>query len=782
MSKENMENHHCTGERRMIDINKILCTEFNLKPYQVENTVKLIDEGNTIPFIARYRKEQTGSLDDVVIRDLFERLTYLRNLETRKEEVIRLIEEQGKLTDELKNEILNADVLQRVEDLYRPYKQKKSTRASKAKEKGLEPLAEIILAQNVTDGDLDEIAGPFINEEKGVNSIKEAYEGACDIIAEIVSDNADYRKHIREVYINDAILISEAADEEEKTVYEMYYKFEEPVNKIANHRVLAINRGEKEKKLKVKLNTPDEKIINYLISKEITNENAITKDFYLSAIQDSYKRLIAPSIEREIRTMLTERAEEEAIKVFGKNTKNLLMVPPVKDIRILAIDPSFRTGCKLAVLDETGKFLEQGVMYPNEPRNEVEESQKLMADLINKFDIDVIAIGNGTASRETEMVVSDMLSKYTFPKKVSYTIVSEAGASVYSASKLAQEEYPDLDVTIRGAISIGRRLQDPLAELVKIDPKSIGVGQYQHDVNQTKLGQELDGVVEDCVNSVGVDLNTASPALLQYVSGITKTISKNLVKYREENGKFVNRQELMKVKMLGDKAFEQCAGFLRITDGDNPLDKTAVHPESYEIAGKLLKKLGYTIQDLRSGTIRDINERIMKIPVKEDKAKTPAKNVRLKGLEALAQINFKENKKSFKEKINDRIKTLSEELNVGVPTLTDIIGELKKPGRDPRDEMPKVVFRSDVKSFEDMKVGMNLTGTVRNVVDFGAFVDIGVKQDGLVHLSEMSDKYIKNPMDVVQVGDTVNVTIISIDKERQRIGLSMKKSLRSKND
>ncbi len=782
MSKENMENHHCTGERRMIDINKILCTEFNLKPYQVENTVKLIDEGNTIPFISRYRKEQTGSLDDVVIRDLFERLTYLRNLETRKEEVIRLIEEQGKLTDELKNEILNADVLQRVEDLYRPYKQKKSTRASKAKEKGLEPLAEIILAQNVTDGDLDEIAGPFINEEKGVNSIKEAYEGACDIIAEIVSDNADYRKHIREVYINDAILISEAADEEEKTVYEMYYKFEEPVNKIANHRVLAINRGEKEKKLKVKLNTPDEKIINYLISKEITNENAITKDFYLSAIQDSYKRLIAPSIEREIRTMLTERAEEEAIKVFGKNTKNLLMVPPVKDIRILAIDPSFRTGCKLAVLDETGKFLEQGVMYPNEPRNEVEESQKLMADLINKFDIDVIAIGNGTASRETEMVVSDMLSKYTFPKKVSYTIVSEAGASVYSASKLAQEEYPDLDVTIRGAISIGRRLQDPLAELVKIDPKSIGVGQYQHDVNQTKLGQELDGVVEDCVNSVGVDLNTASPALLQYVSGITKTISKNLVKYREENGKFINRQELMKVKMLGDKAFEQCAGFLRISDGDNPLDKTAVHPESYEIAGKLLKKLGYTIQDLRSGTIRDINERIMKIPVKEDKAKTPAKNVRLKGLEALAQINFKENKKSFKEKINDRIKTLSEELNVGVPTLTDIIGELKKPGRDPRDEMPKVVFRSDVKNFEDMKVGMNLTGTVRNVVDFGAFVDIGVKQDGLVHLSEMSDKYIKNPMDVVQVGDTVNVTIISIDKERQRIGLSMKKSLRSKND
>ena len=767
----------------MIDINKLLCTEFNLKPTQVESTVKLIDEGNTIPFIARYRKEQTGSLDDVVLRDLFERLTYLRNLELRKEEVLRLIEEQGKLTDELKNEILSADVLQRVEDLYRPYKQKKSTRASKAKEKGLEPLAEIIMAQNIIEGDLEEIARPYIDEEKGVNNVKEAYEGACDIIAETVSDNADYRKHIREVYVNDAILLSEAADEDEKTVYEMYYKFEEPVNKIANHRILAINRGEKEKILKVKLNTPDEKIVNYLISKEITNENAITADYYLSAIQDSYKRLIAPSIEREIRNMLTERAEEEAIKVFGKNTKNLLMVPPVKDVRILAIDPSFRTGCKLAVLDGTGKFLEQGVIYPNEPRNEIEKSQKIMAEIIKKFDIDVITIGNGTASRETEMVVSDMLSKYTFPKKVTYTIVSEAGASVYSASKLAQEEYPKLDVTIRGAISIGRRLQDPLAELVKIDPKSIGVGQYQHDVNQTKLGQELDGVVEDCVNSVGVDLNTASPALLQYVSGITKTISKNLVKYREENGKFINRQELMKIKMLGDKAFEQCAGFLRISDGENPLDKTAVHPETYEIAEKLLKKLGYTIEDLRSGNLRDINERIMKIPVKEDKkVKMPAKNIRLKGFEALAQLNFKEDKKPSRENIKDRIKVLSEELNVGVPTLTDILEELRKPGRDPRDEMPKVVFRSDVMNFEDMKVGMKLMGTVRNVVDFGAFVDIGVKQDGLVHLSEMSDKYIKNPMEVVQVGDTVNVTILSIDKERQRIGLSMKKSRRSKND
>uniref|UniRef100_UPI0028A82F45 Tex family protein n=1 Tax=Sedimentibacter sp. TaxID=1960295 RepID=UPI0028A82F45 len=601
----------------MVDILKILCEEFNIKPIQVENTVNLIDEGNTIPFIARYRKEQTGSLDDVVLRDLYERLTYLRNLESRKEEVIRLIEEQGKLTDELKDEILSADVMQRVEDLYRPYKQKKSTRASKAKEKGLEPLADIILAQNVTEGSLEEIALSFVDEEKGVKNIKEAYEGACDIIAEMISDNADYRKHIREIYISDGTIISEAADEEEKTVYEMYYKFEEAVNKIANHRILAINRGEKEKKLKVKLNTPDEKIVNYLKSKEIKNESAITADYYCAAIEDGYKRLIAPSIDREVRNILTERAEDEAIKVFGKNTKNLLMVPPVKDVRILAIDPGYRTGCKLAVLDGTGKFLEDTVIYPSEPRNEVEKSQKIMTEMINKYDIDVITIGNGTASRETEQVVADMLSK--IDKNITYTIVSEAGASVYSASKLAQEEYPDLDVTVRGAISIGRRLQDPLAELVKIDPKSIGVGQYQHDVNQTKLSQELDGVVEDCVNSVGVDLNTASTALLQYVSGITKTIAKNIVKYREDKGKFTNRNELMKVKMLGEKAFEQCAGFLRISDGEYLLDKTAVHPESYEIAVSLLNKLGYDINDLKNTNLNDINERIMKNKEKEEK-------------------------------------------------------------------------------------------------------------------------------------------------------------------
>lgn len=758
----------------MVDINKILCDEFKIKPFQVENTVKLIDEGSTIPFIARYRKEQTGSLDDVVLRDLYERLMYLRNLEARKEEVIRLIEEQGKLTEELKNEILNADVLQRLEDLYRPFKQKKSTRASKAKEKGLEPLAQIIMAQELLEGDLDEIAKRFVDAEKGVNDTKEAYQGACDIIAEVISDNAEYRKHIREIYAADGIIISEATDEKEESVYEMYYKFEEAVKSIANHRVLAINRGEKEKKLKVKIVTPDERIVNYLKSKEVNNENAITTSYLISAVEDSYKRLISSSVEKEIRNMLTEKAEEEAIKVFGKNTKNLLLVPPVKDIRVLAIDPSFRTGCKLAILDGTGKFLDHGVIYPNEPRNEVEKSQKFMTEWIKKYDIDVITIGNGTASRETEQVVSDMLSK--IDKKVSYIIVSEAGASVYSASKLAQEEYPDLDVTVRGAISIGRRLQDPLAELVKIDPKSIGVGQYQHDVNQTKLGLALDGVVEDSVNNVGVDLNTASTALLQYVSGISKTIAKNVVKYREENGKFTDRKELIKVKQLGDKAFEQCAGFLRISDGKNPLDKTAVHPETYEIAEKLLEKLGYTLEDVKEDKLKDINERILAIKVKEDtrNIKMSSNNSKLKGLEALSQLNFKEEKKSFKENYNDRIKVLAEELNIGIPTLTDIIEELKKPGRDPRDEMQKPILRNDVMKMEDMKVGMKLTGTVRNVVDFGAFVDIGVKQDGLVHLSQMSDKYIKSPMEVVQVGDIINVTIISIDTQKQRIGLSMK--------
>lgn len=764
----------------MADIKNLLCKEFNLKLEQVESTIKLIDEGNTIPFIARYRKEQTGSLDDVVLRDLYERLVYLRNLEERKEEVIRLIDEQGKLTEELKEEILKAEVLQRLEDLYRPFKQKKATRASKAKERGLEPLANIILAQNSTSEDFDAMAADFINEEKEVKNTKDAFAGAMDIIAEIVSDNPEYRKRIREIYIADGIISSEAVDEEQKTVYEMYYKYEEAVKTIVNHRILAINRGEKEKVLKVKLTTPDDRIIDYLCSSEIKNDAASTTKFYKSAIEDGYKRLIAPSIEREVRNLLTERAEEEAIKVFGKNTKNLLMIAPVKDVNVLAIDPSFRTGCKLAALDGTGKLLDYTAVYPNEPRNEVEKSQKLMSEWIKKYNINIIPIGNGTASRETEAVVADMLSK--IDKKVSYTIVSEAGASVYSASKLAQEEYPDLDVTIRGAISIGRRLQDPLAELVKIDPKSIGVGQYQHDVNQSKLGEALDGVVEDCVNSVGVDLNTASPALLQYVSGISKTIAKNIVSYREGNGKFTNRKELKKVKQLGDKAFEQCAGFLRITDGENPLDKTSVHPESYEIAQSLLIRLGYTLDDVKNSRLSDISQRISTLKIKEEKKdikiKPEQSGQRLKGLEALALLKQKpdENKerKSAKELFDARIKVLADELNVGIPTLIDIVEELKKPGRDVRDEMPKPIFRNDVLKIEDLKEGMVLTGTVRNVVDFGAFVDVGLKNDGLVHLSEMSEKYIKHPMELVQVGDIVSVKIKNIDIQRQRIGLTMK--------
>lgn len=765
----------------MTDIINLLCKEFNLKLNQVENTVKLIDEGNTIPFIARYRKEQTGSLDDVVLRDLYERLIYLRNLEERKEEVIRLIDEQGKLTEELKEEIQKAEVLQRLEDLYRPFKQKKSTRASKAKERGLEPLANIILAQNSTSEDFDAMAADFINEEKEVKNTKDAFAGAMDIIAEAVSDNAEYRKKIREIYIDYGIISSEAVDEEQKTVYEMYYKYEEAVKTIVNHRILAINRGEKEKVLKVKLTTPDDRILDYLFTAEIKNENASTTKFYKSAIEDGYKRLIAPSIEREVRNLLTERAEEEAIKVFGKNTKNLLMIAPVKDVNVLAIDPSFRTGCKLAALDGTGKLLDYTAVYPNEPRNEVEKSQKLMSEWIKKYDIDIIPIGNGTASRETEAVVADMLSK--IDKKVSYTIVSEAGASVYSASKLAQEEYPDLDVTIRGAISIGRRLQDPLAELVKIDPKSIGVGQYQHDVNQNRLGEALDGVVEDCVNSVGVDLNTASPALLQYVSGISKTIAKNIVAYREENGKFTNRKELKKVKQLGDKAFEQCAGFLRITDGENPLDKTSVHPESYEIAQNLLTRLGYAIDDVKNSRLSDIGQRVSTLKIKEEKKevkqiKPEQAGQRLKGLEALALLKQKpdehKERKSAKELFDARIKVLADELNVGIPTLTDIVEELKKPGRDVRDEMPKPIFRNDVLKIEDLKEGMVLTGTVRNVVDFGAFVDVGLKNDGLVHLSEMSEKYIKHPMELVQVGDIVSVKIKNIDIQRQRIGLTMK--------
>lgn len=709
-----------------------LTEEFKLKKFQVENTVKLIDEGNTIPFIARYRKEQTGELSDVVLRDLFERLTYLRNLESRQDEVIRLIEEQGKLTEELKKEILSAETLQRVEDLYRPYRPKRRTRATIAKEKGLEPLAEIILSQEINQGSLDELAAPFIDAEKEVNSIEEAYQGAMDIIAETISDNAEFREIIRKIVFDKGIVVTSATDNEADSVYEMYYDYKEPVKVIANHRILAINRGEKEKFLKVKVESPDDEIMDILKSKVVTNHEAITTPYLLSSIEDGYKRLISPSIEREIRNTLTEKAEEQAIKVFGINLKPLLMQAPVKGKVVMGFDPAYRTGCKIAVVDETGKLLDYTTVYPTEPQNKVEEAKKELINLIYKHNVDIIAIGNGTASRESEMIVAEMLRD--LDRKVYYTIVSEAGASVYSASKVANEEYPDINVSIRGAISIGKRLQDPLAELVKIDPKSVGVGQYQHDINQGKLDETLKGVVEDCVNNVGVDLNTASVSLLSYVSGISPSVAKNIVNYREATGKFDSRKELLKVKRLGEATFVQCAGFLRISDGSNPLDNTAVHPESYDVALGLIEKLGFSEEDVRAG--------------------------KLKGIDSI--VNEK------------NIKSFAEELQVGVPTLKDIIKELKKPGRDPREEMPKPIFRTDVLKMEDLKPDMILTGTVRNVVDFGAFVDIGVKQDGLVHISHLSNKFVKNPMDVVSVGDIVNVRILSVDVEKGRISLSMK--------
>lgn len=756
-----------------MDIIKKLCQEFNLKEFQVKNTLDLIDEGNTIPFIARYRKEKTGSLDDVVLRDLDERLTYIRNLEERKSEVVRLIDDQGKLTEELKNDIEIAEVLQRVEDLYRPYKQKKKTRATIARAKGLETLAEIIIKQEVVDVKADDLAQPYLNDE--VKTVKSAFKGAMDIIAETVSDDAEYREKIRDIFLKEGSISTTAVNDKESTVYDMYYKFEDEIPKIANHRILAINRGEKEKILKVSLTTPDEKIVNYLKDKILKNENAVTSSYLINAIEDSYKRLITPSVTREVRNILTEKAEEEAIKVFSKNTKNLLLVPPVKDSVVLAVDPSFRTGCKLTVLDGTGKVLEYDTIYPNEPQNKVKESKSRINELINKYGIDIISIGNGTASRETEMLVAEILKESD--KAVSYTIVSEAGASVYSASKLATEEYPDIDVSIRGAISIGRRLQDPLAELVKIDPKSIGVGQYQHDVNQSKLGKALDGVVEDCVNNVGVDLNTASYSLLQYIAGVNKSVAKNIVSYREENGKFHSRNDLKKVKRLGDKVYEQCGGFLRISDGDNYLDKTAVHPESYDIAKKLLVRLGYDFEHLGNLKLNDINEKLLEIPVEEGQGKLEIKGSRkLKSLHDLARLKVNKKKKSLSERLNDRYKLLAKEFEVGLPTLIDIIDELKKPGRDPRDEMPKPVFRNDVLKMSDLKPEMIVTGTVRNVVDFGAFVDIGVKQDGLIHVSQMSDKFIKSPMEVLQVGDTVSARILDIDTKRNRISLTLKKN------
>lgn len=751
-----------------MNIIETIAREFQLRESQVQQTVALIDEGNTIPFIARYRKEATGGLSDVVLRDMDERLTYLRNLQERKDEVIRLIEEQGKLTEELRAQIGEAEVLQRVEDLYKPYKKKKATRASKAREKGLEPLAVIFREQKEESGTPQEFAQPFISEEKGVASADEAIKGACDIIAEIISDDPELTAAIREKTHDAGVIVTEAADLEEKTVYEMYYEYSEGAAKIPNHRILAINRGEKEKKLKVKVQTDAEKMEKILQDAVITNENSIFRPLLEETIADAYKRLMAPAAERELRNMLTERAEAEAVKVFAKNTEKLLMVPPVKGARIISIDPGYRTGCKVAVLNETGKLLAYTTVFPTEPKKDIKGTEAVLGKLVDKFRINTIVIGNGTASRETEEVVADFIKKSG--RDISYTIVNEAGASVYSASKLATEEYPDLDVTVRGAMSLGRRLQDPLAELVKIPTKSIGVGQYQHDINQGLLENALDNVVEDCVNRVGVELNTASPSLLAHVAGINMGIASNIVAYREQNGVFKERKELKKVAKLGEKTFNQCAGFIRISGGKNPLDSTSVHPESYKVAEAMLEKLGIEKDDLKKGGIPDIDDRIWSVYGKEEKPAQPKK--RAKGLAALAELSAKEEKP--KRNMKKAIERMAEDLDAGVPTLTDIVAEMKKPGRDPREDAPPVVFRNDVKSFDDLKLDMELEGTVRNVVDFGAFVDIGVKNDGLVHISQMSRKYISHPMDVVSVGDTVKVRIISIDKEKQKIGLTMK--------
>ena len=708
-----------------------LAEELNIKYSQAENTIKLIDEGNTIPFIARYRKEVTGGLSDEILRTFNERLTYLRNLEERKAEVIKSIEEQGKLTDELLQGIALCKTLAEVEDLYRPYKQKKKTRATVAKAKGLEPLANIIIEQKETKN-INEVASEFISEEKEVLTAEEAIAGALDIIAEDISDNAKFRKYIKKVCYHEGIISTKASNPEEKSNYEMYYDYQETVSKLPSHRILAINRGEKEEFLKVKIEKNQEKILFYIERDLIKGETQFTQ-MLKDTILDSFTRLIEPSVDREIRSDLTEKAEEKAIKVFGQNAKQLLLGAPIKGKTVMGFDPAYRTGCKIAVIDDTGKVLDTETVYPTAPQNDVDTAKSKLLKLIKKDNIDMIAIGNGTASRESEMFVADMIKEANRP--VSYAIVSEAGASVYSASKLATEEYPDINVSIRGAISIARRLQDPLSELVKIDPKAIGVGQYQHDVNQKNLAESLTGVVEDSVNSVGVDVNTATPSLLSYVAGINNSIAKNIVKYRDENGKFKNRKELLKVAKLGKVAYEQCAGFIRVFDGDNPLDITAVHPESYEATEKLLKSLGFSKKDLT------------------DKTKLSELKVKLS---------------------NVSVSELAQELEIGEMTLTDIISELSKPGRDPREDMPKPVLRSDVLKFEDLREGMVLTGTVRNVIDFGAFVDIGVKHDGLVHISEMSDSFVKNPSSIVSVGDIVKVKVLKIDLDRQKVSLSMK--------
>ena len=712
-----------------MDIAKIIAQELGIKVSQVEATIKLLDEGSTVPFIARYRKEVTGSLNDEVLRQLYDRLSYLRNLEERKESVLASIEEQDKLTPELKKQIQDAMTLVAVEDLYRPYKQKRRTRATIAKEKGLEGLANIIMLQMTSDS-VDEEAKAYLSEEKGVSTTEEAIEGALDIIAEGISDNAEYRTYIRDITFKEGKIVTLAKDKEVSSVYEMYYDFEEPVAKAAGYRVLAINRGEKEKFITVKIAAPEERIINYLEKHVIVKDNPNTTPLLSRAIADSYKRLIAGAVERDIRNELTEKAEDGAITVFGKNLTQLLMQPPVAGHVVLGWDPAFRTGCKLAVVDATGKVLDTVVVYPTEPQKKVAEAKKIVHNLIKKYNVSLISVGNGTASRESEQVIVELLKE--IPERVQYVIVNEAGASVYSASKLATEEFPNFDVGQRSAASIARRLQDPLAELVKIDPKSIGVGQYQHDMNQKKLGDALNAVVEDCVNKVGVDLNTASVSLLEYVSGISKTIAKNIVAYREANGRFHNRKELLKVAKLGPKAFEQCAGFMRISDGDNPFDATSVHPESYDAAQKLLTKLGYSLKDITS-----------------------------QGLLGLSMVAKNRSQ-------------LALELGIGELTLDDIIKELEKPARDPRDEMQKPILRTDVMNMEDLTEGMVLKGVVRNVIDFGAFVDIGVHQDGLVHISQLTNKkFVKHPLEVVSVGDVVEVKVLSVDLKRKRIQLSM---------
>ena len=773
-----------------MDIVKKIAAELEIRPQQVEAVIKLIDEGNTIPFIARYRKEAHGSLNDEQLRNLSERLTYLRTLEEKKEQVLATIEEQGKLTDELKAQILAAETQVLVEDLYRPYRPKRRTRAIIAKEKGLEPLAQIILAQEVTEP-LETIAEQYVSEEKEVKDVADAIAGARDIIAEQISDNADYRKYIRDITREEGILTSTAKDEKAQSVYEMYYEYQEPVKKIAGHRVLALNRGEKEKFLVVKLEAPEERILTYLCKKTITEENEIVTPVLEEAVTDSYKRLIAPAIEREIRNELTEQAEDGAIKVFGKNLEQLLMQPPIAGKTVLGWDPAFRTGCKLAVVDPTGKVLDTKVIYPTAPQNKVEEAKREVKKLIQKYGISLISVGNGTASRESEMIIADMLHEIKEP--VQYIIVNEAGASVYSASKLATEEFPNFDVGQRSAASIARRLQDPLAELVKIDPQSIGVGQYQHDMNQKKLGETLSGVVEDCVNKVGVDLNTASASLLEYISGISKVIAKNIVTYREENGKFTSRKELLKVPKLGPKAFEQCAGFMRILDGKNPLDATSVHPETYDAANALLDKLGIDTEELKKIQTEAAKQQSplakKKTAPKKKKQQFVVRNTHTAFgaafAEAFGSIDLPsgeteetptENKASgsLQKRVKDK-KKMADELGIGEITLVDILKELEKPARDPRDEMPKPILRTDVLEMKDLKEGMILKGTVRNVIDFGAFVDIGVHQDGLVHLSEMSDKkFVKHPLDVVSVGDIVDVKVMGVDLKKQRIQLTMK--------